>query len=102
MNPSLKTPLRLAATGLVILIGFLILHALGWRSHTSFFSGTVSEQGNVSAFKALAYTALCFLAWFVAPIYFLAAIIHWTIFRHTQTAPHPAPATQSPTPETQS
>jgi hypothetical protein len=80
MNPSFKTPLRLAATGLIILAAFLILHALGWRSHTSFFSGTVSDQGS-SAAKALAYAALYFLAWFVAPVYFLAALIHLILFK---------------------
>lgn len=39
-NAPLTTPAGLAVRAVVLLLGFAVIHALGWREHTTFLSGT--------------------------------------------------------------
>jgi hypothetical protein len=74
-----RTPLYLAAIGLLILVAFLTVHLLGWRQHTAWLSGTPTP-GSQGAFAPLTYAGLYFLAWFLAPIYLLASLIYCALF----------------------
>ncbi len=83
-----RTPLRLAIIGILIIITFLTLHALGWRAHTAWFSGTPTP-GSDDAAMPLAYAGFYFLAWFIAPIYLIAAFLYHALFLHVKNPSNP-------------
>ncbi len=78
LNAPLTTPAGLAARALVMLLGFAIIHALGWREHTTILSGAPTDAtiGRATA-AALGATYICAYlgAIVVAPILLLAAAL---------------------------
>src|SRR5262245_15226604 len=62
----------------VVVAGFLICHALGWREHTTFLSGTPVDEGtslSVSVPLGIIYMVAYFGSVLVAPIFLLAATL---------------------------
>lgn len=77
----------------VIVIGFGIVHVLGWREYTTVLSGTI-PSGNSEAeagFKALAYMMAYFSAVLLSPIFLIAAgftMLIERLLRSRETRPH--------------
>jgi len=66
--------------GTLVMAGFLMLHALGWRQYTTVVtatlpSGAVSMQ-EVST-RAFLYFVLYFGTLIVTPMFYLAALLEW-------------------------
>jgi len=73
----LMSPGGLLIRALVIGVVFLVCHALGWREHTTFLSGTAksAETGfGVSTLLGVLYLVAYFGVVLVAPILVLAAL----------------------------
>ncbi|MCX7010429.1 MAG: hypothetical protein NTY53_24840 [Kiritimatiellaeota bacterium] len=78
LNASPTTPAGLAARAAVLLLGFAIIHALGWREHTTFLSGTTTTAAisrETAAVLGVIYICAYLGAVVVAPILLLASAL---------------------------
>jgi hypothetical protein len=75
---SLFTPSGLVARAVFVVLVFAILHAAGWRSHTTVLSGT-SPTGEpftyTDSWKMVAYVLSYLFATVLAPILLIAALV---------------------------
>ena len=75
---SLFTPSGLVARAVLVVLVFIILHAVGWRAHTSVISGT-SPTGEpftyIDSWKMVAYVLSYLFATVLAPTLLIAALV---------------------------
>jgi hypothetical protein len=72
------SPTGMILRALLIVLSFAICHALGWREHTTFISGSQADvvvDRSVSTLCAVAYMVAYFGSVLIAPVLLLAAII---------------------------
>src|SRR5512144_1826649 len=77
-DSGLLSPRGMVLRAGLILAGFGLGHALGWREHTAFLSGTPTEAGTdlrISALLGVVYLAFYFGSVLAAPILLLAAVL---------------------------
>jgi hypothetical protein len=78
LNAPWSTPAGLAARALVLLLSLALVHALGWREHTTFLSGTPTTAAigrATAAVLGLLYILAYLGAVVLAPILLLASAL---------------------------